>query len=236
MAQDSRALPRTSEAIAAHELRKAIVAGELAPGAKIRQEATAAELGVSLIPLREALKTLTGEGVVTYLPQRGYFVTELPGSAIQEIYEVRALLEAECERNAVPRMGERDTQRMREQLRVQELAVEARDAVAMIEGNRGFHFAMFDRCENPWLVRFVTHLWDTVDPYRVLSYRRMWLRDDERMVPAEILAEHDRIVSAIESGRHQRALGLLEKHRERSEAFLRILVDPLAADERGTGS
>jgi DNA-binding GntR family transcriptional regulator len=218
-------LPRTAEGIAASELRAAIVRGDLAPGAKIRQEATAQELGISLIPLREALKTLASEGVVTYQPQRGYFVTELANDAIRNVYVVRALLEAEAERIAIPHIGKQETAAMRAYLLTQERAAEDHDAVAMIAANRGFHFTIFDRCDNPWLVRFVTQLWDNVDPYRVLSYRRMWLETDERLIPAEILAEHERIVVALEKRRRDRALRLLEQHRERSETFLKALVD-----------
>ena len=225
MALDRTPLPRTAQAIAAAELRNAIVRGDLAPGAKIRQELTARELGISLIPLREALKTLASEGVVTYLPQRGYFVTELPVDAIHHIYSVRDLLEAQTERDALKRVGEPEVEAMRAHLRAQSRAVDDRDAVEMIAANRRFHFAIFDRCENPWLLRFVTQLWDTVDPYRVLSYRQMWLQADERVIPTEILAEHERIVVALEKRRHDRALRLLEQHRERSETFLKALVN-----------
>jgi DNA-binding GntR family transcriptional regulator len=225
MAVERTSLPRTAEAIAANELRAAIVRGDLAPGAKIRQEATAQQLGISLIPLREALKTLSSEGLVTYRPQRGYFVTELPGTAVQDIYLVRSLLEAEAERHAMPHIGKDECTAMRAHLRTQERAAEDHDAVAMIAANRGFHFTIFDCCDNPWLVRFVTQLWDTVDPYRVLSYRRMWLDADERAIPTEILAEHERIVTALEERKHARALRLLEQHRARSETFVRVLVD-----------
>jgi DNA-binding GntR family transcriptional regulator len=222
---DRSPLPRTSEAIAASELRAAIVRGDLAPGSKIRQQATALELGVSLIPVREALKTLAGEGAVTYHPQRGYFVTELPNDAIAQIYAVRSLLESATECDAMPRIGESETTAMRVHLRTQERAAEDHDAVEMIAANRGFHFIIFERCENPWLIRFVTQLWDAVDPYRVLSYRRMWLEADQRVVPSEILTEHERIVTALERHNPDRALRLLEKHRERSRAFLSALLD-----------
>jgi DNA-binding GntR family transcriptional regulator len=222
-------LPRTAEAIAASDLRAAIVRGDLVPGAKIRQEATARELGVSLIPLREALKTLAGEGLVTYHPQRGYFVTELPDDAIAQIYSVRSLLEAETEREAMPRVGERETTALRGHIRSEQRAAEDHDAVEVIAANRRFHFTVFERCENPWLVRFVTQLWDAVDPYRVLSYRRVWLEADEQLVPAEIVAEHEAIATALERGNADRALRLLEQHRRRSRTFLTVLLD---ADER----
>jgi DNA-binding GntR family transcriptional regulator len=226
MAQISHAgrLPRTMEGVAAAELRAAIVRGDLVPGEKILQEATAEELGVSLIPLREALKTLASEGVVTYQPQRGYFVTELPIERIHELHLARSLLEAEVERLAVPKLDDGPLEIMRAQVRVQRRAVAERDAVEMITANRTFHFTIFQQCENSWLIRFVAQLWDALDPYRVLSYRRMWLQPDDELLPEEILAEHDRILEALESGDRDSALLLLREHRERSQAFLAALT------------
>jgi DNA-binding GntR family transcriptional regulator len=218
-------LPRTAEAIAAAELRDAIVRGDLAPGAKIRQEATAQQLGISLIPVREALKTLASEGVVTYHPQRGYFVSELPAESVADIYAVRDLLETEVERQAIPLLSPGDLEAMRGYLRDQERAVEQRDPVEMIATNRSYHFMIFNRCPNAWALRFVTQLWDTLDPYRVLSYRRMWLADPERHVPAEILEEHERILAALEREDPGQALALLREHRGRSETFIRVLID-----------
>ncbi len=219
-----RQIPRTAQGIAAAELRAAIVGGDLAPGEKILQEATAEELGVSLIPLREALKTLAGEGVVTYHPQRGYFVTELPLDRIRELYFARDLLEAEVERLALPALDGDAVAIMRAQVRTQRRAVAERDAVEMIAANRTFHFTVFERCGNPWLIKFVTQLWDALDPYRVLSYRRMWLQPDNELLPEEILAEHDRILDALESGDEDGALALMSEHRGRSEAFLAALT------------
>jgi DNA-binding GntR family transcriptional regulator len=216
-------LPRTSEGVAAAELRSAIVRGDMTPGAKIRQEATARELGISLIPLREALKTLASEGVVTYHPQRGYFVTELPASAIAEIYVVRGLLEHEAEARAIPRLGADELVVMAAVLRDQAQAVEEEDAVAMVATNRSFHFTIFARCGNAWLLRHITQLWDTLEPYRVMSYRQMWREDPTREDPAAALGEHDRLLVAIGRGDLDRALRLLERHRQRSQTFLRAL-------------
>jgi DNA-binding GntR family transcriptional regulator len=217
-------LPRTAQGIAAAELRAAIVRGDLAPGEKILQEATAEELGVSLIPLREALKTLASEGVVRYEPQRGYYAAELPMERIRELHLARNLLEAEVERLALPKLDADVLEIMRAQVRAQRRAVAERDAVEMIAANRTFHFTIFELCGNPWLLRFVAQLWDALDPYRVLSYRRMWLQPDDKLLPEEILAEHDRILDALETGDPDRALLLLLEHRERSQEFLAALT------------
>ncbi len=217
-------LPRTAEAIAAAELRDAILRGDLSPGAKIRQAATAAQLGISLIPVREALKTLAAEGIVTYRAQRGYFVTELLASAVADMYVVRDLLERRTEKLAIPRLDEPSLAAMHRHLRDQARAVDEQDAVEMIATNRRFHFVIFEHCENDWLTRFVTQLWDTLDPYRVLSYRRMWLADPSGQVPTKILHEHERILNALEQRDLKRSLELLHHHRTRSETFLKTLV------------
>ena len=232
MVPDQTDSPRTAEALAANKLRSAIVRGDLAPGAKIRQEVTAAQLGLSPIPVREALKTLAGEGIVVHQPQRGYFVTELPESAIRDVYTARSLVEAAAERAALPHLLPEDTTAMRALLRVQEIAVQEHNAVDMITTNRRFHFVIFDRCDNAWLTRFVTQLWDALDPYRVVSYRHMWLANDRQLIPNEILDEHRAIVAAIENAEYALALELLQQHRERSEVFVRALGAKPGLDDR----
>jgi DNA-binding GntR family transcriptional regulator len=192
--------------------------------------AHAKQLGISVVPDREALKTLAGEGLLTYEPQRGYFVTELYDDAVSDIYAVRSLLEAEAERRAVGHLRERDIHSMRTQVRAQEIAATDQDAVEMIAANRRFHFAIFFRCPNPWLVRYVAQLWDTLDPLRVISYRRMWLDSQEQLIPEEVLGEHRRILTALEKGAHDRALRLLAKHRQRSKRFIATLAGGSASD------
>jgi DNA-binding GntR family transcriptional regulator len=226
-------LPRTTEGVAASELRTAIVRGELAPGQKIRQEATAKQLGISLVPVREALKTLAAEGLLTYEPQRGYFVTELRDDAVRDIYAVRSLLESETERLAIGNLREQDLQTMRTQIRTQEIAATDHEAVEMIAANRRFHFTIFLRCSNQWLVRYVAQLWDTLDPLRVITYRRMWLDGQEQLIPDEVVGEHRRILTALEKRRYERALQLLAKHRQRSKRFVAIFGDGSAHEHLG---
>ena len=83
--------PGTTPQHALDGLRRAIVAGELRPGAagRARRRSPSAS-GVSVAPVREALRVLEQEGQVTYLPRRGYFVTELRSTTCAEIYELRA--------------------------------------------------------------------------------------------------------------------------------------------------
>lgn len=225
MALNRPAHPRTAEAMALAELRDAIVRGDLAPGAPIRQSAAAEQLGLSIIPVREALKTLAGEGMVTYAPQRGYTVTELGPNSVDGIFRVRELLEGEAERNAAAHLRPEDIAAMRAALTDQRAAVGAADVQRVISANRRLHFALFDRCDNEWLLRFVTQLWEALEPHRALSYRRAAAAGD--LVRAQaILDEHEEIVAAFEGGETDVALRRLAEHRREGRAdFHRLLED-----------
>src|SRR5690242_2475152 len=83
-------------------LREAIVRGDLRPGQRVIQEDVAERIGVSVAPVREALRVLEQEGQVTYRPRRGYFVTELRVEDLEEIYGLRQLLEEHAVRHALP--------------------------------------------------------------------------------------------------------------------------------------
>lgn len=74
-------------------LRQRILSGDLAPGEVLRQEALADELGVSRVPVREAITRLTGEGLLTKVPHKGAYVAELSIEEVQETFEIRLRLE-----------------------------------------------------------------------------------------------------------------------------------------------
>lgn len=94
-------------------IRDRILRGELEGGQQIRQEAVAEEFGISAIPVREALRHLEAEGLVTFHANRGAVVSSLSIGEIEESYEIRALLEPDMLRRAIPSMtqGELDTAR-----------------------------------------------------------------------------------------------------------------------------
>jgi DNA-binding GntR family transcriptional regulator len=221
---DTAPAPRTAEALAVREIREAIVRGELAPGERIRQQATARAVGVSLIPLREALKTLAGEGAVSYVPQRGYQVSALQIADIARICALRDVLESEAERIAVPLLDEADVAVLRRCLLALLRAVEDHDPVAIVAANRRLHFAIFDRCANPWLLDAISRPWDALEPYRVLALRRPQQEGEATSTLPEIVREHRQIVKALAKGKHVRALALLSEHRQRSEGPLRRAV------------
>src|SRR4051812_10021956 len=92
----------TSQEHAVQWLRAAITSGVLRPGRRVGQEDVAERVGTSIAPVREALRVLEQEGQLTYRPRRGYFVTELHVADLEEIYEIRRVLEELAVRRALP--------------------------------------------------------------------------------------------------------------------------------------
>lgn len=105
---DAREQNITAQEMVLDSLRRAVLSGVLVPGARLRQEELADLFGTSRIPIREALRALEYEGLVTSEPHRGSTVTPLDADDIEEVYELRILLEGHAVRLAVPLMTDED--------------------------------------------------------------------------------------------------------------------------------
>jgi DNA-binding GntR family transcriptional regulator len=210
--------PPTAQEAVLVELRRSITTGHLRPGQQIVQDALAVRLGVSRVPLREALKILEGEGQVTYVAHRGYFVTELSLSDLLEVYRIREILEAEAVSVALPQMTPDDIDRMEEAERDVRAASDIADVVAMTSANRRFHFALIEACALPRLVRLIRLLWDATEVYRSVYFNEA----DNR---ARVEAEHRALMAAVRAGDAVRTLSVLTAHREHAIAALRPVLE-----------
>jgi DNA-binding GntR family transcriptional regulator len=221
---DSPALrsgPDTTTQHALDGLRRAIVAGRLSPGARIGQEDYAQQLGVSIAPVREALRVLEQEGQVTYRPRRGYFVTALEISDLEEIYGLRAVLEQRAARRALAGLDPLALERIELAADDFRRAVETGDVTAELEANRRFHVAILDAPDQPHTMRLIRQLWSSTEPYRALYYN---LVEEQRLA----VSAHERILAALHSRDPDRLVAELDAHRERALAVLRRVL-PRAA-------
>jgi DNA-binding GntR family transcriptional regulator len=210
--------PPTAQEAVLVELRRFIATARLRPGQQIVQDAQAVQLGVSRVPLREALKILEGEGQVTYVAHRGYFVTELSLSDLLEIYRIREILEAEAISVAVPQMTAEDIDRLEEAERDVRAASDIADLVAMSSANRRFHFALIEACALPRLVRLIRLQWDATEVYRAVYYNEQHNRE-------VVDGEHRAVVEAVRAGDGETALRVLTAHRAHAIAALRPLLE-----------
>lgn len=200
-------------------LRRLIVDGELRPGQRVNQEDLAARIGVSIAPVREALRVLEQEGQVTYLPRRGYFVTELRIEDLREIYALRRLLEERAVRHALPTLDDDARERIRQAARDCVDAAQAGEVAAELEANRRFHFGVFDAPDQPHVLRVIKLLWDSTEAYRALYYNS----PEERQASVQA---HDRILAAITDQDADRLVAELDAHRERALDVLAGVLDP----------
>jgi DNA-binding GntR family transcriptional regulator len=200
-------------------LRRLIVAGELSPGQRVNQEDLAERIGLSVAPVREALRVLEQEGQVTYLPRRGYFVTELRIEDLREIYELRRILEERAVRAALPALDDEALARIRQAAAECVNAVDSGDVASELAANRRFHFGILEPGSQPHTLRVIRQLWDSTDAYRALYYNS----PDERLAAIDA---HDRILDAIASRDADRVVGELNEHRQRALNVLAAILAP----------
>jgi DNA-binding GntR family transcriptional regulator len=207
----------TAQDRAAATLRAAILDGELRPGQRVSQEAWAARAQVSLIPVREALRALAGEGLVTYRPRRGYVVTELDLDELEEVYRLRRLLETDVIRRGVPRATPDAVLALGVAADECREAADSGDVVAQLAANRRFHDLLHALADSRPATRLIDLLWDSTEAYRALYYA----------LPGEA-AEADRahrgIVAAVAAGDAEAVVALQDAHRERALGRLRAAL------------
>ncbi|MCY7304370.1 MAG: GntR family transcriptional regulator [Thermoleophilia bacterium] len=199
---------------AASTLRSAILEGALRPGQRVNQETWAARARVSLIPLREALRALAGEGLVTYRPRRGYAVTELDLGELEEVYRLRKLLETDALRRGVPRATTADVASLEAAADGCRSTAASGDVAGQLAANRRFHDRLHALADSRPATRLIDLLWDSTEAYRALYYA----------LPGEAAAAdeaHRAIIAAVRAGDPERVVVLQDEHRARALERLR---------------
>jgi DNA-binding GntR family transcriptional regulator len=201
---DRLPLPRR---IASHEmvaavLREAITTGVLKANQPLPQDEIASDLRVSHIPVREALRQLQSEGLVTYQPNRGATVAALSPVEIREIYEIRAILETAAIRRATPRLS---AERLARAALILDASERTQDGAEWGGLDVEFHEVIYDLDDRPRLRELIDGLLRRVDRYwlthgLMLRYRELFDR------------EHRALLEAIERRDADGASRLLERH------------------------
>ena len=213
------ARPQTAQAAVLAELRSRILTGALPPGTALRQEELSAQLGVSRVPIREALRMLEAEGHVTYAAHRGYRVVELRIEDLEEIYHLRGLIEDDLIRNSIGSWSDDDVAEMRaafEHLSRVEAAAEP-DPVELAAANRRFHSAILR--PTPRTERILATLWDASE-----AHRARWFAAAENVERGA--HEHARAMAAAEARDADALVRILAAHRAGAIAALRPLLAP----------
>jgi DNA-binding GntR family transcriptional regulator len=148
----------------ADSLRTAILDGSYRPGERIRQEDVAARSGASRIPVREALRMLTAEGLVTLVANSGAWVTKLTMAECAEMYQIRERLEPLLLRTSMPRLGEAAIGRLTELTAAMEAA--GTDVDAFLRADREFHLSSYGGAASGETWQIIHRMWNTTQHYR----------------------------------------------------------------------
>ncbi|MBV9792694.1 MAG: GntR family transcriptional regulator [Actinobacteria bacterium] len=191
-------------------IKHAILTGELRPGDSLVETELAGLLGVSKTPVREALKTLNGAGLVTMSPYKGASVRLVDDELVRSVYDVRLLLEPEALRRTIRRGGDWPTAR-----RALDQAAGAAGPAERSLANRDFHRGLYGGCGNALLIRMLDDLRDQTALVSVAAWRRSpsAVTDAVPTWPEEA-AEHEAILAAAVAGDASSAARLLHDHIE----------------------
>jgi len=209
---------RTMQEIAYGAIRDAILTGRHGPGQRLIADELAKELGVSRMPVREALHRLEAAGLVTIAPHRGAMVSELSESECAEIYHIRAVLDGLATRLASPNLSHGDHMRLAELLHEMDAAVIAQDVDRILRVNREFHILIWSAARAPRLRELLENLYDASQRFRNISV----------LIPGrldQITHEHRLIADALARGDAAAAERFANEHHEGTARRLLASID-----------
>lgn len=206
----SQIAPASAQQQAYMFLREQIQGGRLAGGQRVRLEDVAAELGVSRMPVREAIRQLDTEGLLTIRPNRGAVVTIFGRDHLTELFEMRAVLEGLCARRAATTFDEDAGDELT--LLVNRLNRAQGNPDLWIERHEAFHDFICQRADRQHVLSEVRRLRAAVEPYLRLSLMHPVLNE-------ETARQHRELVDVM-----------LMRDPERAEAAMRHHVESTAAD------
>ncbi|MBK4215134.1 GntR family transcriptional regulator [Paracoccus caeni] len=183
------------------ELAQRIVSGTLAPGARLRQDHIAAEFGASHVPVREAFRQLESQGLAVSEPRRGVRVASFSLAELQEVCEMRAVLETLALRKAAPHLTRAILDQAEEATRAGD---RAKDVQSWDEANRHFHRLILTPCGMPRLLKAIDDLQVASARFLFSGWRAEWEAPTDR--------DHRAILAALRSGQTETAAAVLARH------------------------
>ncbi|WP_235915924.1 GntR family transcriptional regulator [Thalassovita mangrovi] len=187
-------------------LSKAIVMGQLAPGARLLESVVARDLGVSRAPVREAARLLESSGLVTYAPNRGFFVRQITADELDDLYELRLVIETAAIRHLIRNKDPQVIDRLARQIdELHRVAGEGFDMLTQVSADMEFHRLLCEGSGNPKFLKVFEQIAiETEFSIMVVGH----LYDD----PHRIAETHVPVLDAIRAGDEERAVEALRYH------------------------
>lgn len=208
----------TSSAQIASILREAIITGELKPGTRLREAELSKSFNISRSPIREAFRILEPEGLVQITPNKGAIVVQLDEKDLEDIYELRMLLELHAVRVACKQMTEENLEELKALFKEMESKLDLKDYVGYLKVSHDFHEYYMKKCENERLFNVFRILRNNILAIQIFAYSY----PDHSL---DSLEEHRKVLDAFFKKDADRAEECLRKHLDsgyvRAQRFLK---------------
>ena len=209
---------KTRTQLVVETLREKIISGEIKAGESLRQAALAQELNVSRIPVREALLQLEAEGLVSFEPHKGATATELNAAQVEELFDLRVMLECDLLAASLPLLTEEKLAQATEILAKLDRALGKENAAnTWSELNSSYHNCLYSAANRPQTQDLVNILNKNADRY--IRMHLLWAGGISKASP-----EHNQLLAFCKTGDVDQAVAILKQHilssRDEIKAFL----------------
>lgn len=210
---DSPIDQKTLAEAARERIKLAILQGRFAPGEKLDQAVLARAYGISRMPVRDALRALEHDGFVTLDARRGASVVDVDPNVMEQVYEIREVIEALAAKKAAPRITDEDLESLTELSEQMEEANLAGQTARFLQLDHDFHLAAYRACENAPLLRIIGDLINSTWIYRIAATR-------EARERAVYQSQHGAIIDALVARDSRLASRLVKQHLRETERII----------------
>ena len=197
--------PKTLRETIYEDLKNQILRGMIEPGTRLMEIDLSKRMGASRTPIREAIKMLADDNLVTIEPNKGATVSKVAVRDLLEILEIRECLDGETAYHAANRITEETLEELRDAMESYNRAAEEKDKIQMVVWDTNFHKVMVDATENKVMIKIANEMRELV-----LRFRYLYYGDFKRSM--HVAYEHKAIFDAIESGNADEAKRLAQVH------------------------
>lgn len=209
---------KSMEQVVYETIKMAILAREIAPGTQLVENTISDKLKVSRTPIRNAIKKLQEEGLVTMVPNRGAFVMQPTRAEIMQAFEFRTELECMAVPLALQHVTKQDIVELQEMMIGEREAYKEKDILTYIKINKAFHLFLAKRTGNKFLIETLDTLLRKINIYLILYGVFNYVSLDE----VTNLQDHERMVAFIEQKEGEALQYLIRKHLQTSLHELEI--------------
>ena len=202
-----------ASAIATEAIREAILDGSLRPGSRLKEEQLARKLGISRTPIREALLVLQSDGLIETTPNRGATVRSYAPADLDELYQLRALLEGHAARVAANHIGPDELVTLQESCERFDGLRDVGDIEALVAENQLFHETILHSTGSARLLEMVRKVVEVPLVHRSF----LWYSDEQRLISGHY---HRQLASALEARNTERAESIMKAHVQEARDFL----------------